>query len=293
MNESGLFIFWNRVYNRLEFINAKKDPMNPEDVQYFKNWFYLYVRSFHSKDPEFQKNIDLKEQHTKRVCKETFEIGRDLGLDDADLRVGEITALFHDVGRFEQYRQFRTFSDRLSVNHAEFGVNILKQERVLDRLPDPVKNLILKVIANHNRAQLPMEEDEKCLFFSRLLRDADKLDIWRVVTEYYQQKEAGGKNEAIELDLPDTPGISRKVFENMRRGMPVLFDDMQNLNDFKLLQAGWVYDVNFAPTLSRLKDRGYLKRLQRTLPDTGEIQSIFKVLEARIHGALQQASQKP
>jgi putative nucleotidyltransferase with HDIG domain len=260
------------------------------DVQQCKTWFDLYVKSFHSLDPEFRRNIHLKEQHTQRVCKEAVDIGRDLGLDDGDLRVVEITALFHDVGRFEQYRQFRTFSDRLSLNHAEFGVNILKQNQVLDRLPDPLKAMIFKVIRHHNRAQLPLEEDEKCLFFSRLLRDADKLDIWRVVTDYYQQKESGGQNHAIELDLPDTPGISSKVIENIRQGKPVLFKEMQNLNDFKLLQAGWVHDVNFAPTLARLKGRGYLKRIQKTLPDTGEIRSLFNLLECRLNGLSGQTS---
>ncbi|MBU4054489.1 MAG: HD domain-containing protein [Proteobacteria bacterium] len=260
--------------------------MNTQDVQTFKNWFYFYVKSFASDDPEFQRNMDLKEQHTKRVCQEATDIGKDLGLNEADLCLAEVSALFHDVGRFEQYRQFKTFSDRHSVNHAEFGVAILEKEGVLNRLESPVKDLIKTIISYHNRPRLPEDEDEKCLLFSRLLRDADKLDIWRVVTDYYQQMENGNKNEAVELDLPDTPGISRPVFDRIIQGEPVLFENMKNLNDFKLLQAGWVYDVNFAPSLRRLRDRGYLKKLQKALPDSEEIQRIFKTIESHVEGQL-------
>jgi hypothetical protein len=71
-------------------------------------------------------------------------------------------------------------------------------------------NLLLSVILYHNRAELPEDETEGCLFFAKLLRDADKLDIWRVVTDYYHNKN-GHQNSSIELDLPDIPEISDEV----------------------------------------------------------------------------------
>ncbi|NLF97329.1 MAG: hypothetical protein GX569_11355 [Candidatus Riflebacteria bacterium] len=51
-----------------------------EDLQYFKNWFSDYVATFASEDPEIQINIDLKRDHTLRVCRASREIGLDLNL---------------------------------------------------------------------------------------------------------------------------------------------------------------------------------------------------------------------
>ena len=260
--------------------------MDLNTVQKLKNWFYFYVNSFTKDDPEFQRNIDLKAQHTKRVCQNAVDIGKDLGLENEDLYLLEITALFHDIGRFEQYAQYQTFSDRNSVNHAAFGIEILKKKKILNELETPLQEFIIKVISYHNQANLPKDETERCLFFSKLLRDADKLDIWRVVTDYYEQKDTGETNETIELDLPDTPGISKDIYENLIKGHTILFDSMKNLNDFKLLQVGWVYDVNFLPTLERLKNRGYLGLLEKALPQTDDVRQIFQAVENYMENTL-------
>jgi hypothetical protein len=54
----------------------------------------------------------------------------------------------------------------------------------------------------------------------------------------------------------------------------------------KLLQLGWVYDVNFAVTLKRIKQRGHLEMMAELLPDTEDIEKvrkcIFRYVEARI-----------
>ena len=266
------------------------ETMDTSDLQYFKNWFYFYVMSFASDDPDVRKNITLKHQHTKRVCREAVDIGLDLGLDESDLCIAELTALFHDVGRFEQYIRYRTYSDKKSVNHAAFGVEILRKNEVLARLDGSLQEFILKVISFHNRASLDEDEDKRCLFFSRLLRDADKMDIWWTLTEYYRQKAAGETNETIELDLPDTPGISRVIYENLIHGEIILFDSMKNLNDFKLFQVGWVYDINFLPTLRRLKERGYLAMLQKALPETDDVRQIFMAVNSYVDNKLKTGS---
>jgi len=260
--------------------------MNAKDLQYFKNLFCFYVKSFNSNDPESKRNIKLKYQHTQRVCREAVAIGKDLGLKESDLCIAEVTALFHDVGRFEQYKRYKTFSDRKSVDHAAFGVEILQENKMLAGLKKPLREFILKIISYHNRAKLPDNEDSKTLFFSRLLRDSDKLDIWRVVTQYYTKKSAGETNKALELDLPDTPGISKKIYKKLIRGEMILMDNIKNLNDFKLFQAGWVYDINFLPTLQRLKKRNYLKILQTALPDSEEVRQIFKILKSEMRNRI-------
>jgi len=260
-----------------------------EDLLYFKKWFADYVATFTSEDPEVQTNIDLKREHTLRVCRASREIGLDLNLSPNDLRLAEIAALFHDIGRFEQFTRHRTFSDKRSFNHAAFGVGLLIKSDVLSRLGIFEQELIIKSISSHNMLELPDEDDETIRLHQRLLRDADKLDIWWVVSDYYRERAAGKINPGLELNQPDTPGISPAVFERIMNGETVLFADLQNLNDFKLLQIGWVFDVNFAPTLRRLKERGYLDMIRSHLPDDENVNELFDCVNNYIEQRLNNA----
>jgi len=137
--------------------------------------------------------------------------------------------------------------------------------------------VILRSIQYHNRASLPREETETCLFFSKLLRDADKLDIWKVVTDYYHRKNRE-RNGAIELGLPDTSGFSEEVYRDLMNKKIVDIKHVNNLNDFKLLQIGWIFDINFKPTLYHIKERRYLEMIRDVLPESKGISEIFDII---------------
>ena len=244
-----------------------------EQVRDLNGWFIRYVQGFKN-DPATVRNIVLKEEHTKRVCREIIAIGTDLGLTNDELRFAEIIALFHDIGRFEQYARYKTFVDRRSEDHAELGVTVLRRLGVLHRCGEATQDLVFRIIRYHNRAALPREETESCLFFSKLLRDADKLDIWRVVTDYYR-REDGERNGALELDLPDTPGFSDAVYLDLMRRKIVDMKHVMTLNDFKLLQIGWIFDVNFRPTMQAVRSRGYLEMIRHVLPKSEKIDALF------------------
>ncbi len=235
-----------------------------------KAWFFNYVQTFKHGDKNFQENIILKEKHTMKVCKEILNIGEQLELNDDELRLSEIIALFHDIGRFEQYARYKTFVDGKSENHAEPGVKILKENKVLNRFNDSMQSLILRTISYHNPTALPEGETDTCLFFSRLLSDADKLDIWIVVTDYYNQHN-GKRNGATELGLPGTAGFSDEVYQDLINKRIVDIKHLANLNDFKLLQSGWIFDINFAPTFESIKKRHYLEMILHVLPESEKI----------------------
>ncbi len=255
--------------------------MDKKIVHDLKNWFTDYVHTFNYKNPELERNIDIKREHTERVIEEIINIGKQLGLNDNELNLAEIIALFHDIGRFEQYNRYKTFSDHKSEDHAELGIKILTRYNVLGILNEEIQNLILCSIRYHNRASLPGEETETCLFYSKLIRDADKLDIWRVVTSYYHRKN-GRRNVALELELPDTPGISEEVYKALMNRQIVDMKNVKNVNDIKLLQAGWIYDINFKPTFECVKNRRYIETLRETLPEMTEVTDIFDIIKAYI-----------
>jgi putative nucleotidyltransferase with HDIG domain len=256
--------------------------MNKGRVTALKGWFSGYVQTFKSVDDDLEQNTVLKEKHTERVCGEILNIGEKLGLNDQDLCLAEIIALLHDIGRFEQYARHRTFVDFHSVNHAEHGIKILQKNGVLKGFDDSKRDLILRIISYHNRAALPQKETKRCLFFTKLLRDADKLDIWRVVTDYYQRKD-GKRNNSIELGLPDTPGISDDAYNDLIEGKIVEVTHLKNLNDFKLLQIGWVYDINFTPTFQCIKERRYIEMIRDVLPESQKRESLFSVVQSYLN----------
>lgn len=251
--------------------------MYQKQLEALQQRFTAYVRTFSSDNPEIQRNMDLKQEHTLRVCREIGQLAQQLDLDTSDLYLAEVMALFHDIGRFEQYTRYQTFADRHSVNHAELGVQVLQREGMLDLLDEAAQDLILRAIAYHNRAVVPQDETPECVFFSGLLRDADKLDIWKVVIEYYYDGN-GQRNEAIALGFPDTPGISDAVYADLMARRIVDMRHLRNLNDFKLLQVGWVYDINFAPTFRAIQVRRYLEQLRATLPPSTRLEQIFNTV---------------
>ena len=250
-----------------------------KDVNNFKGWFDNYVHTFKTGDENQRENIALKEDHTRRVCKEILDIGKELGLDEHELCLSETIALFHDIGRFEQYARYQTFVDSRSVDHALLGVKILDDNNILCSLDEPVQDVILRMIRYHSRATLPREETETCLFFAKLLRDADKLDIWRVVTDYYHQKN-GKRNGVLECGFPDTPEISEEVYSDLMNKRIVDIRHVKNLNDFKLLQIGWVFDINFPPTFQRIKTRHYLDMIYNVLPKNKKTKDIFAIAQS-------------
>jgi len=239
-----------------------------------KKWYTGYLNTFKFDDPDLQRNIDIKKDHTERVTKEIINIGKQLGINDNELNLAEIIALFHDIGRFEQYDRYKTFSDNKSENHAELGINILTRHKVLAIFDEEIQNLILCSIRYHNMASLPVTETETCLFYSRLIRDADKLDIWKVVTDYYHRKN-GMRNVTLELELPDSPGISEEVYKALLNKQIVDMRYVKNINDIKLLQAGWIFDINFKPTFESIKTRKYIEKIRAVLPKLKEIDQVF------------------
>ncbi len=244
------------------------------DLNHLKKWFSHYVRSFYCADPVTQQAIELKEKHSLRVCREILNLGRQLGMSQNGLRIAEATALFHDIGRFDQFTRYRTFVDKKSENHAQLGVDVLRRENTLAVLNEETRNVILKAISFHNRLSIPDGETPICMHFSKLLRDADKLDIFNLVSNYYCAG-PGEKSNAIELDLPDTPGISDEILTSLLNGKMISMQQMQSLNDFKLLQMAWIYDINFQPAFLIIQERDYLKKIRDALPESDRIDHIY------------------
>jgi putative nucleotidyltransferase with HDIG domain len=252
--------------------------MTSNELIFFKRWFSEFVKSFYSTNEEDQKNIFLKEEHTFNVCKNMIEITRELGLNDKDMLVAEVIALFHDIGRFPQYAKYKTFRDRKSVNHGFLGAETLIQEKILKDLPVDELELIVKAVRFHNAFSVPKSERKDIAFFIKLIKDADKLDIWRVFLEYYDATEEE-RASAVGLGLQDTTGYSEEILSCILRGKMAMLSQIKSLNDFKLMHLSWVYDLNYKPSFRLLSERAYIDKIISHLPHDKGVQKASSVLK--------------
>lgn len=257
--------------------------LTEHDLGNLKQWFIDYVHSFSSNDLVVQQALKLKEEHSFRVCSEIINIGKQLHLSPNNLRIAELMALLHDIGRFEQFARYQTYLDLISEDHAKLGVTVLQGKKALAALGEDTQNLILKTISYHNRFKIPNEENHTCLYFSKLLRDADKLAILHLVTTDYA---SGGSNAVIDLHFPDKHLVSADVIENLNNGKLIKALQIRSLNDFKLAQMGWIYDLNFRPTMRLFRERDYLKKLRETMPASEKIDQVYSKLNSYIGEAL-------
>lgn len=262
--------------------------MEQEQLKKFRVWFDGYVASFYGDDRTTNANLKLKEEHSRRTCEEMLYLAEELNLPANQKRIADVIALLHDVGRFEQFVKYRTYNDSRSVNHCLLGLEVLHQSKVLEQVDRYERELIEKAIEYHGLRELPGNLEGEKLLFSKLIRDADKLDVFYVVTEYYRQYRDNPEEFMLELEFPDEPGYSAEVVEGILDGQRIDYGKLRTLNDMKLCQLGWVFDVNFTATLKRIKHRGFLEKIFDFLPDTEDTNEVREKIFEYVNSKLKQ-----
>ena len=250
--------------------------MDSKELEKLKGWFDSYSRSFFTANEQDNKNLLMKVEHTHSVCRDMVLLCQKEGISRHDALVAETIALLHDVGRFPQYAKYKTYNDGKSENHGLLGANMLTEEGVLSGMPE--EELITDAVKYHNAFKVPEIRDEKKLFFIKLIRDADKLDIWRVALGYYVTPKEE-RASAVGLDLPDEPGCTEGLTDFIRAGTIMPLSKVRVLNDFKLLQLSWVYDLNFKSSFGLVLERDYIGKLAALLPDKEDISDSVSIVK--------------
>lgn len=146
--------------------------------------------------------IAHKVEHTYRVAANCERIAMSLHMDGDSVSFAWFLGLLHDIGRFGQVRQYGTFVDSVSVDHAEFGADLLFREKLIERfpveaLPEAWLHLLETAIRLHNKLSLPDGLQGRTRRFCEIIRDADKIDIFRVVAELPFEQRAGSSKGLI------------------------------------------------------------------------------------------------
>ena len=260
--------------------------MQQEQLDGLKQWFSGFVAGFYADGDDFiNENVKLKECHTHRVCNEMRQLSCALRLDEDDCRLAEAIALLHDVGRFPQIQKYRTYKDAESVNHCLLGVEVLQETDILKNLDTEERNIIIKSIEVHGIKELPALEVQTALF-AKLIRDADKIDIFNLLVENYLELAKNPDKFKSIMEVPDTDGYNPDIIDAIMSQQLINYNIIQTVNDAKLLQLGWVYDVYFDYSLKQIYERGYLQAIIDLLPEAEAIQrattKIMDYVKARI-----------
>jgi len=261
-------------------ITGERFNMKQGELDNLFKWFDTYVEPYLNTDEEGGRNIRLKIEHTDKVCEAMSILSVGESLSPGERRIASAVALLHDVGRFPQYLKWRTFRDDDSDNHARMAIEVIRKENLLGALEREEQLLIEEAVRFHNMLYTPQRVKSPTKLFINMIRDADKIDIWRVFTELLALPPEE-RASAATLGFVDLSGeVSEECIKTLAAGRVVQLKDVTVLNDFKLLQISWVYDLNFASSRRLLLDRGHIPALAASLPVRHDIrEALEKALE--------------
>lgn len=194
-------------------------------------------------------NIKLKIDHTFRVMNLCEKIAKSLNLSLEDVNLAKLCGLLHDIGRFEQWNSYKTFVDSKSVDHGDFGAELLMNESFMRLFNSNCENdnLIINVVRNHNKYKLPkLSEREK--LFNNIVRDADKIDILYLYTI-----------NDIKVDI-GSDCFSDEVFKCLQENKLIDRDLKKTKADSLAISLAFVFDINYCKTFDILKDNEYLDK---------------------------------
>ncbi len=246
-------------------------------VNNLNTWFNSYCENFKELTDEQKRNFDIKRDHSFRVADFSVQLAEKLEFSFEEQKLAYFIGLFHDIGRFNQLVEFNTFDDLKSVDHAEYSVKVLKDEDVLAKFEIEIENekLIFISIANHNKLKLPENLSEQELKLARLIRDADKIDILKVLSEYYSTRNVNA-NHTLTWDLPKGSSVSKAVSKEVLDGKLVSKKNVVSEIDVKIMQMSWVYDLNYRSSFEKLLKKRFIETIYNTLPKNDLVIEIYR-----------------
>lgn len=220
-----------------------------------------YVDTFRDAEGKLPDMMNLKRIHTDLVVKNAEAIIIGEKFDDHTASLARLAALLHDTGRYEQLKTYNTFKDSDSVDHAVLSHDIVLKSGWLEKAgltPDD-QDRVLKAILYHNRRDLPEKLDPTLALVAKTVRDADKLDIFRVLEDRIKTTDWKTDSRAF-WNLSTTARPNPEVIAAIKAGRPVDYQAIKSLSDFVLIQVGWIFSGLYFETSRRLaRERRHLE----------------------------------
>ena len=247
---------------------------------------FLTFTDHYRHDRVLEPMLQLKIEHTIRVAADARGLAAAMNWPDEEVNLAEAVGLFHDIARFPQFQQYRTFSDADTVDHGDLGVQTLENENLLDGVLAEQRALILHSVQHHNKRDLPQAltaHEEKHL---RLIRDADRLDIFFICWDSIKTGHVHDHPEImLGIDFNGPPTDS--VLDQFDRGERIDYRCMKSMADRFVLQLSWMNDLSYAAAKRLVLERNILGKFRDILPvRTERLLNCFEKTAAVLSGAI-------
>lgn len=218
------------------------------DFEQAKKEFINYTSQYDTSNSNIQRKIG----HSFRVMQISKKLAQKLNLTSEQVEIATLIGLLHDIGRFTQYTKCSTFKDHQSFDHGDEGVKILEENSYIRKYikEDNYDETIKKAIKNHNKYQLEVNGEDAV--FCKLIKDADKLDIFYEAKEMFWKQ----KNEVIKKE-----DISQEVV-NQIENKELIKNEVKTSNvDHIIGIISFLYDIHFKATLEEIKKENYINAI--------------------------------
>ena len=217
--------------------------------------------------------IKLKITHTYGVVDASQRLAKMLNLSEEDKDLSKLIALLHDIGRFEQSKVISGIydnADRTAFDHAEYGVKVLFEDGLIrDFIEDDSFDEIIRTsILNHNKFKIDDGVTGRALLHSKLIRDNDKVDNFRVkITENF--KVLLGTDD---IDFIENESVSDIIYQTFMSKKLVNTKDTSTCLDRWVGYIAFIFDINFKENFKYIKEQDLINkcfnRINYKNPDT-------------------------
>lgn len=223
------------------------------------------IIDFEKKLLEFKKyilNYDIdnistrsKVVHTYKVMDMCEKIAVNLQLPKEEIEVAKLIGLLHDIGRFDEIKIIG-YMGISEFNHAEHGIDILFTDNYIRNYisSNEYDEIIKFAILNHNKFQIEETLDNKKLLFAKIIRDADKIDNFRVKS--FDDKLS--MNPKLIDSILENDVVSDEVLKVFYNESTILTSDRKTSLDIWISYLAFIFDINFSYSMNYIKNNDFV-----------------------------------
>ena len=276
------------------------------DRKKVEDTFKKYTDNYDTSD----EKIKLKVDHTYRVAALSERIAESLGLNKEDTDLAWLIGMLHDIGRFEQLKNYGTFSDADSIDHAHYGVKLLfdegliwkfidemdmndlrnadnkfKNEDICERYLDSGKgkenskkdvaelDILKTAIWNHSAYRVEDGLSERVMMFCDIIRDADKIDILKVNYDVTLEVIYDVTTEELKNSK-----VTDEVMNAFMEHHAVLRSLKKTPIDNLIGHAALVFELVYSESFKIVREQGYLEKMLSYVSNNPETLKQFKIM---------------
>lgn len=235
--------------------------------------FKRFASSHLSGDAVHDYHIQLKIDHSLRVLENARTILDGENMDGRIARLGQLAALYHDIGRFPQYSKYGTYKDADSINHGRMGVLTLRELDLPEGVSENDWRIIRSAVALHNVKHLNQRTPSDLATITSVVRDADKVDIYPIILEHFSAD--SDTHRVVIHSLKNEPAkYSDEVLAAVLKEHTCDYGMMKYANDFILVTTGWILTLNFQTSIRLFAQSGLVEHAFSILPKSQKIQTL-------------------